>query len=232
MFLICSVFTPRSNPSGRFLGGSCVHVCVATSKQQKTVLSGGKKGPHSYRLSQKNTGEDNICSPFLCLFILLSNFVSHTRACHCPSSKISGWHWPDFTVFILFFTHHQPQCRVPLALPHNTGSDQLRKRWGGRSSPTADHSELELLFVLLLLLQFFFESTAVGRVSGFSWPLVGQVKVKRGAGLCRLLVGFVYWFAAIHDHGFAGCAFGRRAPGEFRHRLPYVVQRWLSVHRN
>lgn len=78
----------------------------------------------------------------------------------------------------------------------------------------------------------FFESAAVGRVSGFSWPLVGQGRVKRGAGLCLLLVGFVDWFAAIHDHWFAGCAFGRRAPGEFRHRLPYIVQRRLSVHRN
>ena len=78
-----------------------------------------------------------------------------------------------------------------------------------------------------MLLDFFFvvESAAVGRVSGFP-PAFGQPEEgeKMEAGLCRRLVGFADWFAAVHDHGFAGCAFGRRAPGEFRHRLPYIVQ--------
>lgn len=98
--------------------------------QQKIVLSGEeKKGPHSYRLSQKNTGEDDIFFPFFfCLFIFLrSHFVSNMRVCHCPSSKISGWHWPDFTVFFLLFHPPPPPPAAalrPLALPHNTGSVQ------------------------------------------------------------------------------------------------------------
>lgn len=70
-----------------------------------------------------------------------------------------------------------------------------------------------------------------GEVSGFSWHVIGQQGVM-GAGLCRLLVGFVDRLPAIHDHSFASCAFGGRASGEFRHRLPYVVQRRLSVHRH
>lgn len=176
--------------------------------QQKIVLSGEeKKGPHSYRLSQKNTGEDDIFFPFFfCLFIFLrSHFVSNMRACHCPSSKISGWHWPDFTVFFLLF--HPPPPATSRSAPSSGPAPQHRirpigrERWGGTRGPTADQSELEL-FVLLPLLQFyffyfFFESAAVGRVSGFSWLLVGQVRVKGGRVMsppCR-----VCWLACRHS---------------------------------
>lgn len=48
-------------------------------------------------------------------------------------------------------------------------------------------------------------------------------EVKTGRGLCRLLVRFVDWFAAIHDYRFSGCAFGWRAPDQFRNCLSYIV---------
>lgn len=62
------------------LGGSCVCVCVsvATSERAYLATENGtirgkeeeKNGPHSYRLSQKNTGEDDIFFSILCLFCL------------------------------------------------------------------------------------------------------------------------------------------------------------------
>lgn len=71
--------------------------------------------------------------------------------------------------------------------------------------------------------------SAVGRVSSLC-----RAGGEEGAGLCRSLlrVGFVDWFAPVHGHWFAGCAFAGRDSGNFRQRLPDVVQRRLLVHRN
>lgn len=83
MFLISFFFllTHRSNPGGRFFAWelcACVCVCasVAANKhtwQQKTIrlLEEEKRGPHPYRLSQKNTGEDDICFLFFLCFLYL-----------------------------------------------------------------------------------------------------------------------------------------------------------------
>ena len=139
MFLICFFFfffllTHRSNPGSRFfcVGVVCVCLCVcvcasvATNKhtwQQKTVLLERKKGgPHPYRLSQKNTGEDDICFLFFFVSFIFSgsHFASHARLCHRPSSKICGWHRPGFVVFVLLFPRHQLQRSVLLAPSHNT----------------------------------------------------------------------------------------------------------------
>lgn len=96
------------------LGGRCVRVCVCVCSHQQASIPGNrkrcyqerKKGPHSYGLSQKNTGEDNIFFPFfLCfVYILKKSFcVPYEGMPLSQFQNTSGWHWPDFTVFILLF---------------------------------------------------------------------------------------------------------------------------------
>lgn len=79
---------------------------------------------------------------------------------------------------------------------------------------------LTSVFFFSLLLTFGEHSSGV--ILGYPEPLTGRTKAR--TRLCLLLVRLADWLTTIHDHWFAGCAFGRRAPDKFRHRLPDVVQ--------
>lgn len=136
MFLISFFFfllTHRSNPGGRFFAWElCACVCVCTSVaankhtwQQKTIrlLEEEKKGgliltDCHRKIPVKTTFV--FCFFFVFFIFSGSHFASRARACHCPSSKICGWHWPGFIFFVLLFPRHQQQRSVLLAPSHNT----------------------------------------------------------------------------------------------------------------
>lgn len=109
---ICSLFVQKSNLSVWVWMGS---VYVWLSHQQGCIPGNRKRcdqerekgGHHSYRLSQRNTGEENF-------FFTPPSFPGYfeevilcpMRACHCPKVKIILLALADFTVSILFFSPH------------------------------------------------------------------------------------------------------------------------------
>lgn len=157
--------------------------------------------------------------------------VSRMRAWYCPRMRIIGlvsaWlhclHPPLIMLPASFMSFCPPQRSHPSIHPI--------ERWGRMCGPAAGQSELESFvnFSFFSLLLTSGEHSS-GVILGYPEPLTGRTKAR--TRLCLLLVRLADWLTTIHDHWFAGCAFGRRAPDKFRHRLPDVVQWRLSVHCN
>lgn len=84
------------------------------------------------------------------MFILISHFLSRVRACHGPSPRSSGWHWPDFTAFVhpLFPPPPAAALRPSVSPPHNP-SDGDRIEAGSVASPPLRSPKLKLLLVSL-----------------------------------------------------------------------------------
>lgn len=174
MLLICSPFTLRSKSKGSILlcgNRECVSVSPQRASerawQQGTVLSGRETGPHPHRLSQKNTGEDDIF--FSLWFVGIVVFVSHLPQPQSPSVWLAGTGPSSPSASPA--TSSSALCPSTPVL-----SSENRVEACG---PTADQSERRaVLWLLPFLGVLYFESAAVGRVSSFFWPLVGQGRVK------------------------------------------------------
>lgn len=212
MFLICSLFTQRSNPSGRFrCGTAVVRACrPPLQRQHKTEMSGEGRDLIRTDCHRKIPVKTPLCQFF---FV----FRHHFKTLFClPWVAVAV---PECLSGI-FSVQPVP---APAHPPHPTGAEV-------RCDPTADQ-----LLVCYLLLSFSLRAQQWGKSLAFSWPLLDQGRLKDGgqgyvSSLSGLLTGFPPFITTgslvVLLEGGPPASLGTASPTSCNEGSRYIATRW------